>query len=1061
MGAHAVRLSNVDIDNALKNRDFEVLFQPIFDLSNGALARMESFVRWRHPSLGILPPGAFISFFETQGRMSELTRYVLGEALDGYLSWRGAFEPGFSINLALSDLTDEAFVGHFSVLLRERKFPAELITLECPMPPVDADTDAAMASFERLAETGARLAIEVRGRANDFLRNADPFPFAEIKTGGAAILRFARTVRGPGLSAISELLDIANTNNAAITAVGVEDQASLSALKGLGFVAAQGNHLGKVGPLTQFTPSRVNEVRALLELDPLEKSDLAALFRTETPDLPQLKTADSQSLSDENSANGSVSASKPGESAKDANTSETRNPDDGNSAPKSVATRKPTQRRVRTKSAAPLEGDVVDRLNARIRQQQASNAMAASDDKLKSRKAAAISRMRSKSDAEGAAPSEVTSPIDPANPDETPGRAETSAVKETPTPETTLSPEAIEDASQSAATETSAIREPTPPVEEAKRQPVIANEPKRLDPRNLQEALSKEFEAFAQSDAEDNQNFGLSADESTPTSEAFNLDAVLRDTASQSLTDQEASAVGTGKADQHATSPLTEGQETGSSGQNGEPRETGDHAQATFLSSFEDQAGPQSDHSTQEEASEKQEAKASIAEGTISAVQQDEPVAIEDDNEVDAAIAPAADNATKASAEDTATLEGEPETQTPADPASTVDTGPMPTEAALFEFDDPQRDDTQRDAVETSRSVPTEPEGASAGVTQENDDTADGNSKNLADEAVKDGRVMVVDELSAAKAPTDETQIGQDKASTDEKSEPTLTPNSTSGFNAPNFDVPAGSDASIANAGFSGPMGASRSAVGRQTGARSSTARPNLFVHLSAPDDMLGARFRPPIRVTTPVGAADHEGPAEPLHDQAKAEAVTPTQMPEKVGEFGQEPPRQPEQPQEKTSTDEAVPARHDEINIQDLSADDPDKEPRPVFGKRKPQDQDVDVQGDLLSPDADDFVADDPGTDVEETPTKDGNDTPDSETDALFGPIEAEDTKEETSDTDDGTAIDTPQRGRQRRAPSQNFLKRRYKVPFRIHRGIPPWKHFWPKPVRRWMKERSQQDAA
>ena len=84
MGAQAVRLSNVDINNALENKDFEVLFQPIFDLGNGALACMETFVRWRHPSLGVLPPGAFISFFESQGRMGELTRYVLDNAIESY-----------------------------------------------------------------------------------------------------------------------------------------------------------------------------------------------------------------------------------------------------------------------------------------------------------------------------------------------------------------------------------------------------------------------------------------------------------------------------------------------------------------------------------------------------------------------------------------------------------------------------------------------------------------------------------------------------------------------------------------------------------------------------------------------------------------------------------------------------------------------------------------------------------------------------------------------------------------------------------------------------------------
>ncbi len=283
MGAQAVRLSNVDIDNALKNKDFEVLFQPVFDLGNGALARVESFVRWRHPNLGLLPPGAFISFFESQGRMSELTRYVLANAITAYTGWRGPFAPGLSVNLALSDLSDDAFATHFVKLLRDHEFPADLITLECPMPPVDMSLETASGHFKRLSDTGARLAIEVRGRANDLLRSLDPFPFDEIKTGGSAILRFARTVRGPGLSAIADLLDVANNANAAITAVGVEDQASLAALRGLGFTAAQGNHLGKVGDLKEFRPHRINEVRELLELDPLSSENLAAMFRTEAP----------------------------------------------------------------------------------------------------------------------------------------------------------------------------------------------------------------------------------------------------------------------------------------------------------------------------------------------------------------------------------------------------------------------------------------------------------------------------------------------------------------------------------------------------------------------------------------------------------------------------------------------------------------------------------------------------------------------------------------------------------------------------------------------------------
>ncbi|MEL7486990.1 MAG: EAL domain-containing protein, partial [Pseudomonadota bacterium] len=321
------------------------------------------------------------SFFESQGRMGELTRYVLSEALSKYNDWRGPYPPGFSINLALSDLADEAFVSHFKVLLRDHNFPAELITLECPMPAVDCDIAVTTRNFERLAQTGARLAIEVRGRTNDFLRKIDPFPFDEIKTGGAAILRFARTVRGPGLSAISELLELANASKAAITAVGVEDQPSLSALRSLGFAAAQGNHLGKVGDLSSFTPSRVNEVRDLLGLEPLEQSDLTALFRTGAPNA-------------ETAAPASPAASAPKQT-----------PNAEQSAPEPETPFPPHE--TGDLASAAGDDDLIDRLAARIAENEAG--VAPKSKRQSARKAAAIARARRRSEASSPKP-EPTAP---------------------------------------------------------------------------------------------------------------------------------------------------------------------------------------------------------------------------------------------------------------------------------------------------------------------------------------------------------------------------------------------------------------------------------------------------------------------------------------------------------------------------------------------------------------------------------------------------------------------------------------------------------------------------
>ncbi len=275
MGATAVRLTNVDIDNALKNNHFDVIFQPVFNLEDGGLARVEAFVRWTHPGLGVLPPGAFISFFETQGRMSELTRHVIESALEAYQNWRGAEGPGFSVNLAMSDLTDESFPGWLTELLASHRFPAELLTLECPLPPTPDTLPTPDKAFMALKQTGCPLAIEIRGRANDALMSLDPFPFVEVKTGGSAILRFARTVRGgPGLTAISELLELAKANDAKTVAVGVEDQASLTALSSLGFSGAQGNYLAGVTDLAGVSAGSINTVRDALGFEPLDQDSV-------------------------------------------------------------------------------------------------------------------------------------------------------------------------------------------------------------------------------------------------------------------------------------------------------------------------------------------------------------------------------------------------------------------------------------------------------------------------------------------------------------------------------------------------------------------------------------------------------------------------------------------------------------------------------------------------------------------------------------------------------------------------------------------------------------------
>tara|TARA_R110001583_G_scaffold194219_1_gene364626 strand:- start:5 stop:346 length:342 start_codon:yes stop_codon:yes gene_type:complete len=72
---------------AAERRQHELRYQPIVELRRGRIAGAEALLRWRHPSLGLLPPGAFLPLAESSGLMSEIGAWVLGEACCQMQRW--------------------------------------------------------------------------------------------------------------------------------------------------------------------------------------------------------------------------------------------------------------------------------------------------------------------------------------------------------------------------------------------------------------------------------------------------------------------------------------------------------------------------------------------------------------------------------------------------------------------------------------------------------------------------------------------------------------------------------------------------------------------------------------------------------------------------------------------------------------------------------------------------------------------------------------------------------------------------------------------------------------
>src|SRR5665648_888271 len=60
----ARRRAESELREALAKEQFELYFQPIYDLQSFEIAGAEALLRWRHPERGMIPPGEFIALAE-------------------------------------------------------------------------------------------------------------------------------------------------------------------------------------------------------------------------------------------------------------------------------------------------------------------------------------------------------------------------------------------------------------------------------------------------------------------------------------------------------------------------------------------------------------------------------------------------------------------------------------------------------------------------------------------------------------------------------------------------------------------------------------------------------------------------------------------------------------------------------------------------------------------------------------------------------------------------------------------------------------------------------------
>ena len=169
--------------DAINRNELVLHYQPQFNLNTNVLAGVEALVRWRHPDIGLVPPGQFIPLAEETGIIGEIGVWVLDQACRDAVAWRaqGFIIPRVAVNISMQQIDPERLTGQVTAALRASGLDPAALELEVTESTIMREPDKATAALSALRKIGVKLAIDDFGTGYSSLAYLKRLPLDRLK----------------------------------------------------------------------------------------------------------------------------------------------------------------------------------------------------------------------------------------------------------------------------------------------------------------------------------------------------------------------------------------------------------------------------------------------------------------------------------------------------------------------------------------------------------------------------------------------------------------------------------------------------------------------------------------------------------------------------------------------------------------------------------------------------------------------------------------------------------------------------------------------------------------
>ncbi|TFD30368.1 GGDEF domain-containing protein [Cryobacterium sp. TMT1-19] len=252
----------VELARAVEANEMRLYYQPVVDISRfgeETVVGAEALIRWAHPRLGVLAPGAFLPLAQERGLITEMDLWVIATACRDVVEWPqlGARPLGVAVNLDAATLLDYRLVSTVRTALNRNDLAPERLTLEVVESRSLVDLPGIVERLVELRRLGIRISLDDFGTGFSTLAWLNTLPVDQIKIDRSFIQDLPNA---SSVSLVQGILALASKLDVEVIAEGVETTEQLDSLRTSGAVLAQGYLLGR--PSATWDPMAGSAVAA-------------------------------------------------------------------------------------------------------------------------------------------------------------------------------------------------------------------------------------------------------------------------------------------------------------------------------------------------------------------------------------------------------------------------------------------------------------------------------------------------------------------------------------------------------------------------------------------------------------------------------------------------------------------------------------------------------------------------------------------------------------------------------------------------------------------------------